>query len=515
MPTFTSPEHETEVKFGVDSNALPDDAPFKVLLLGDWSGRGNKANGTNGDLASRRPVAIDRDNFEEVMKKMRVELDLQTGKDFILRFRFTDLEDFHPDRIFQQVPIFSQLRDTRKRLLNPATFDVAAEEVRAWAGVAETKEEETPVAETPAPFTPREAPDDLLEMLLSEAQTATAPAKTKTTDMREINSLISDAVKPYLIKTDEQEQSRLVAAVDEATSELMRSILHHPYFQALEAAWRAAFLLVRRVDTDIDLKLYLLDVTKDELEADLKSTNDLSKSALYKWIIEETIETPGGEPYAFVCGNYDFKPTVDDIAALSRIGKLAQASNTPFIAHSRPDVLGCHSLADSPDSDDWQNIENTPEAQLWGALRSLPESSHIGLAIPRFLVRLPYGADTDPAESFAFEELSSTPLHEHYCWANPAFACAILLAQSFRSFGWDMARGLLQDIDGLPLHIYQEDGETKMKPCAETVLTYKTSEVILEQGLMPLVSFRDTDRVRLLRFQSIASPPTPLSGRWS
>lgn len=515
MATFTfNDESETDVKFGVEGTAVDDDAPFKVLLLGDWSGR---ENGANGDLSSRKPVAIDRDNFDDVMRKMRVELDLQTNDDFILRFRFTELEDFHPDRIFQQVPLFAKLRDTRTRLLNAKTFDEAAEEVRGWAGAAPAaKEEEKPAPETQETFTPREAPDNLLEQLLSEAQTtATAPAKSASPDMSEINSLISDVVKPFLVNTDEKEQSRLVAAVDEATSEMMRAILHHPHFQALESAWRAAFFLVRGADTDTDLKLYLLDVSKEELAADLKASDDLSDSALYKWIIEETIETPGGEPYAVVCGNYAFKPVIDDIAALTRIGKIARAANTPFISHARPEILGCHSLAETPDSDDWNKSENTTEAQLWSALRSVPEATHLGMAIPRFLVRLPYGADTEPTESFTFEELSASHQHDNYTWANPAFACALLLAQSFRSFGWDMAQGLLQDIDGLPLHIYKENGETKMKPCAEAVLTINTAEEILDKGLMPLVSFKDSDRVRLVRFQSIASPASPLSGRWS
>lgn len=513
MSTFTfKDDYETDVKFGVEGTALSDDAPFKVLLLGDWSGRANEAK---ENLRSRKPVAIDRDNFEEVMRKLKVELDLKTNDDFTLRFRFTDLDDFHPDRIFQQVPLFAKLRDVRARLKNPNTFDAAADEVRSWAGAA--VEEERAVEETPQPFVPREAPEgDLLAQLLSEAQTAVAPAKTQTPDMTEINALIGDAVKPFLVKTDEKEQSRLIAAVDEATSEVMRSILHHPHFKTLEAAWRAAFLMTRKVDTDIDLKLYLLDVTKEELAADLKAAHDLADSTLYKWLIEETIETPGGEPYAVVCGNYDFKPVVDDIATLSRIGKLAKASNTPFIAHARPEILGCHSLAETPDSDDWNKTENTSEGQLWSALRSLPEAAYLGMAIPRFLVRLPYGADTDPAESFSFEELTSpTSQHENYTWANPAFACAILLASSFRSFGWDMAQGLQQDIDGLPLHVYKEDGETKIKPCAETVMTYNTAEDILEKGLMPLVSFKDTDRVKLVRFQSIASPSKALQGRWN
>jgi type VI secretion system protein ImpC len=74
---------------------------------------------------------------------------------------------------------------------------------------------------------------------------------------------------------------------------------------------------------------------------------------------------------------------------------------------------------------------------------------------------------------------------------------------------------VVRDIEGLPVHVYQEDGEPKLKPCAEVLLTERAAEVILDKGPMPLVSFAGSDRVRLLRFQSIASPPAPLAGRWA
>jgi type VI secretion system protein ImpC len=428
--------------------------------------------------------------------------------------RFTELDDFHPDRIFQQVPIFARLRDTRNRLMNPKTFDQAAEEVRGWARLAK---EDAPTTPEPSTKTPVESqgipiPDNLFEQVLSQSEQSVA---TRPADMHELNSLISAAVAPYLVQTDEAEQAKLVAAVDEATSELMRVILHHPQFQALESAWRAAFLLVSRVATDTDLKLYLYDITKDELETELKTADDLSKTTLYKVLVEETVGTPGADVWAAVCGNYAFGPNVADIAALSRIGKLARAAGAPFITHIRPEVLGCHSLAATPDPDDWRLNEGSPEAQLFAALRSVPEAAYIGLVLPRFLIRLPYGSDTDPAESFSFEEFAGSPNHDNYLWANPAFACALLLAQSFSAFGWDMDQGLLQDIEGLPMHVYEDDGERQIKPCAETLLTFNSAETILENGLMPLVSFKDSDKIRLIRFQSIASPSAPLRGRWS
>ncbi len=144
----------------------------------------------------------------------------------------------------------------------------------------------------------------------------------------------------------------------------------------------------------------------------------------------------------------------------------------------------------------------------------MPEASAIGLALPRFLLRLPYGKKTDPIESFDFEEMPEAPSHEDYLWGNPAFACAALLAQSFSEYGWEMRPGAHAQIDGLPLHVYQRDGESELKPCAEALLTEDAAAHILENGLMPLVSLKERDSVRLVRFQSIAKPLRALAGGW-
>ena len=142
--------------------------------------------------------------------------------------------------------------------------------------------------------------------------------------------------------------------------------------------------------------------------------------------------------------------------------------------------------------------ESGDGALEWERLRQLPEACWIGLAMPRLLLRLPYGKKTDPVESFDFEEMPGVPIHQQYLWGNPAFACVQLLAE----------------IDRLPVHIYEAEGEKHAKPCAEVLLTERDIEWILDQGYMALDSKRDRDVVRLVRFQSIAKPPARLSGRW-
>jgi type VI secretion system protein ImpC len=298
---------------------------------------------------------------------------------------------------------------------------------------------------------------------------------------------------------------------------LMQAILHNPDFQAMEAVWRATFLLVRQLETGSQLKLYLIDISKQELAADLNSATDLRETGLYRLLVEQSVETPGAEPWSIIVGNYSFGSSSDDALLLARMAKIASRARAPFLAAASPQLLGCASLAATPHPREWKAPE--PElARAWAELRRLPEAGSVGLALPRFLLRLPYGKKTSPIESFEFEEFPEAPVHpvhEEYLWGNPAFALALLLGQTFSSAGWEMRPGSAMEIDQLPLYICIRGGESQAKPCAEVLLIEDAVERILDDGLIPLVSFKDRDRVRLARFQSIADPARGLAGRWS
>ena len=494
-----------------DRGGIVNEPPFRMLVLGDWSG-----DAARPDLAARGPVMVDRDNFDAVMDRFGASLNLHIhgeGSDPI-ELRFSELEDFHPDRIFDQVPLFSDLRDLRRRLKSDDTFNKAAREVRSWFPDAGRPAAETDVPDT-AGAASSEAPQDLLGQILAHPGGGAVPVRSRTSESGELNALIADLVRPYLVSVDEDEQAKLVAAVDGATGTLMRKILHDRRFQAFEAAWRGLFFMVRRTETDSDLSIHILDVTKAELSDSLSSVTDLSGTALYKTLVTDAIETSGGQPWAVTIGGYDFLPNVDDVATLVRIAKISAVAGAPFVSHMRPDVLGVRSLHENTDPKSWDLSTDADAGKLWFALRSIPEAGYLGLAIPRFLARMPYGADTDPLERFSFEEFLGAPLHDEYLWANTGFACGALLAQSYSEFGWEMGGGRFrQDLERIPLHVYERDGETVYTPCAEVQLTDRACDLLLEYGLMALVSYKNADHVRLARFQSISDPVTKLNGRW-
>jgi type VI secretion system protein ImpC len=487
-----------KVDIDVDPAAEPalvrpePDTPFRILILGDFSGRANRGV-CDPSLAGRRPVAVDRDNFEDVLAKLAPELRLARSS-----IRFRELDDFHPDRLFERVELFAALRDMREKLSDRATF----------ASAAATLAPPAPAQDPATPPLRKVSLSDLVEE--SETREAERPARA----LDDFTALVRDLVAPHLVPGEDPRQAAMVAKVDAATGEAMSLLLHHPDFQALEAAWRGLFFLVRRLETDVTLKLYLLDVSKAELAAGLRDAADLRASAMYRLLVEQTVETPGAEPWAVVAGNYAFDDCVEDIVLLGYLGGIARAAGAPFLAAASPRVLGAESLGDTPAPENWKPV-SAERLQAWGILRNFPEARHLGLAMPRFLLRLPYGKETDSTERFAYEELSASPGHEEYLWGNPALACVCLLGQAFSEHGWDFQPGAVHDIDGLPLHVARRDGEPCIKPCAEALLTEKAANIILEKGIMPLLSLKDRDVARLMRFQSLADPPAPLAGRWA
>jgi|HubBroStandDraft_1064217.scaffolds.fasta_scaffold11262_1 type VI secretion system protein ImpC len=488
------------------------ETPFCIAILGDFSGRANRRVSDAKTIAKRRAWLVDRDNFDEVLSRSGAEIHLPIEDSGSLHLRFSELEDFHPDRIFERLEIFGKLRELRGSLQNPSTFQKAAEQLGLSSRDSAT-EARTPDASTAvAPSSVRLASGSLLDEMIeqTEARGSTAPPR-RSTD--EVHEFVRRVVAQHLVSTPDPRQPEVLAVIDRAIGSLMRAVLHNPDFQALEAAWRAAFLLVRQLETGSQLKLYLLDISKDELAADLASASDLRNTGVYRLLVEQSIETPGAEPWAVVVGNYTFGSGSEDANLLSRMAKIASRARAPFLAAASPRLLGCSSLVSTPQPRDWKALPQDL-ARSWAELRHLPEADSVGLALPRFLLRLPYGKKTSPLESFDFEEFPEPPVHDDYLWGNPAFAAALLLGQSFSEAAWEMRPGTVAEIDRLPIHVYLKDGESETKPCSEVLLTEDAAERILEEGLMPLVSPKGRDTARLLRFQSIADPPRALAGRW-
>jgi len=492
--------------------AAPDpDTPFRILMLGDFSGRASRGVEEPDSLGfDRLPIRIDRDNLDDVMAELHVELQLRLegGSAPAITLRFGALDDFHPDRVYEQAHAFSRLRRLRESLDDddPSRYEEATAEIRSWGFPDPDEAMPSAPAEPAAPEKGEREGQDLVAEMLERA----SPREQGDS----LDAFLRKVVQPYLLSQEAPDRQGYIEKVETAVGSWMRDILHRPAFQALESAWRAADFLVRRLETDGALQVFLLDVSKEELAAGLKAADTLEATSPYRLLVEQTVGTPGADPWSVLAGLYSFDRTLEDVALLGRLATVARAAGAPFLAAAKPRVLGCESLAKTPDPDDWGAPSDDPQATLWEALRTLPGASFLGLALPRLLLRLPYGKETDPVEKFDFEEWDEDAKHEDYLWGNPAVACATLLGQEFSRYGWHLRPGMARDLAGLPLHTHRREGVAKNQPCAEVLLGDRAAERILEAGLMPVVSMRDRDTIRVVRFQSIADPPAPLSGPW-
>jgi len=428
------------------------DTPFRMLILGDFSGRGFR--GERAPIAGRRPIAVDSDNLDQVLASISPAVQLPQGT-----LRFRSIDDFHPDRIYQRTDAFRKLAEMRNQ---PAPVPAATRET----------------AQPAAPATPASG-RSLLDSMMAQADEEPASRVVEAPDA--LADFIKRAVEPHLAARQDPRQEEWAARVDAAAGDQMRAILHHPHFQSLEAAWRALAMLVDRLQPDTDLKIYVFDATLEELMADAAA-------------LERSFGGSASAPWALIAGNFVFSRSAQDAAKLRWLGRLAASLGAPFLGEAVPP-------SDAP-GPEWQELIHSPEAR-W-----------IGLALPRFLLRLPYGKDTSPAEQLDFEEMPES-VHADYLWGNPAFFCACVLGLAFRSDGWEMRPARHREIGGLPQHIYRADGESVAKPCAEVLLSDTAAEFILDNGFMPLASMKDQDSVLLVRLQSIADPPAPLSGRWA
>ena len=456
------------------------DAPFRIAVLGDFSGRANR-----GDLPSLRTVPIDPGNFEEVMEELGSALDLPGGA-----VRFRELDDFHPDQLYQLHPLFKPLREAKKLFENPQTFQAP----------------QAPAAEKPQPpAMPPVAPSgSLLDQIagMSPARTApaTAPLRASAGDETAWDQAIRNIGAKHAKPGPDPRQTEALALADQAAGVQLRAILSHPDFQAMEAAWRSLFFLFQNVETGVEVQIELIDISKDEL---------LEKQAELVKLL--AVQSAGETPWSIIAGLFTFSPTEHDSNLLARLGAIARQAGAPFIAAMDASLFGCESIAESPDPDEWSLQPAAEHAQAWLRLRHSADAPWIGLVFPRFLLRLPYGKKTNPIDSFDFEEMPHAPAHAAYLWGNPAIACVAMLGESFNQQGWDLELGSVNRLHSLPVHSFPTREPT---PSAEIWMTDRLAEIILAAGLMPLASVRHSDAIQLVRFQSIAHSSQPIAGPW-
>jgi len=487
--------------------------PFNLLILGNFSGHSAELAGAAGaSIAKRRIVHLDLDNIDELWSLFSPHLQLQLGPAFI-EMSLGEIDDFHPDHLYRTLPLFSDLRDVRKKLQDPATAQSALEEILSTGAVikGENADDAGPSADADLTAADENA-GQMFDRLLGRPASQTPAQQATTSQLGKLDAFIREVVAPHIVNDPDPRVETAVDSVDLAIAELMRSILHHDDFQALESSWQSLLNMVSELELDEDLHLYVCDIRREELLAGLPEPGtELQECALFQLLVERRRQATDDTPWTVIVGDYFFGREGEDIALLTALGAAAAVNGGIFLGGARPSILGCSTTAELANARYWSATGG--DSTLWQSLRTSPVADRIGLALPRVLARLPYGEETEEIDSFQFEEMPQRN-HDDYLWANPAFSCGRLLGENFTRQGWDMEPGDHVDLGYLPAHHYTEDGESRLQPCAELLLSESTMVSMFEEGLMPLVSYRNQNTAVLGRFQSIASPVAPLSGPW-
>ncbi|MBW8829904.1 MAG: type VI secretion system contractile sheath large subunit [Burkholderiales bacterium] len=304
----------------------------------------------------------------------------------------------------------------------------------------------------------------------------------------------------------------MIAELDRRLSLQVNAILHHADFQQLESAWRGLHYLVNNTETDEMLKISVLNISKLDLGKTLKRYKGTAwdQSPLFKRIYEEEYGQFGGEPFGCLVGDYYFDHSPPDTELLGEMSKVAAAAHAPFIAAASPTLMQMGSWQELANPRDLTKIFTTPEYAAWRSLRSSEDSRYVGLAMPRFLARLPYGAKTSPVEEFDFEEETAGGEHGAYAWANSAYAMAVNINRSFKMYGWcSRIRGIESGgaVEGLPTHTFPTDeGGVAMKCPTEIAISDRREAELAKNGFMPLLHRKNSDFAAFIGAQSLQKP---------
>jgi type VI secretion system protein ImpC len=366
---------------------------------------------------------------------------------------------------------------------------------------------------------------------LNQAQQAGAPAETGE------RSLLDDIVEATKLKpTDEAYSStraglqafleemvkggregqkvsgvlvdEMIAQLDQKLSSQVNAILHDEQFRKLESSWRSLKYLVDHTDFRENVRLQFVNASKEDLLADFEDAPEVTKSGLYKQVYTAEYGQFGGQPFGAMIANYEFGPGPQDIKLLQYTASVASMAHAPFIAGVGPGMFGIDKWEDLPNLKDLQSIFEMPQYTKWQSFRASEDARYVGLVLPRFLLRLPFGPDTAPAKSFNFKEDVSDS-DTDFCWGNAAFAFASRLTDSFAKYRWcaniigPQGGGAVED---LPLFQYQAMGEVQTKIPTQVLISERREFELAEQGFIALTMRKGSDNAAFFSANSCQKP---------
>jgi type VI secretion system protein ImpC len=329
-----------------------------------------------------------------------------------------------------------------------------------------------------------------------------------------VRTLAENALANTTLVSDDAVKSiqAIIAAIDAKLTEQINEIIHQEAFRTLEGTWRGLHYLINNTETDETLKIRVMNISKKDCGKVLKKFKGVAwdQSPLFKQIYESEYGTIGGEPFGCLVSDYSFDHSPPDVEILQGMAQIAAAAHAPFLAGAQPKLMNMESWRELADPRDLTKIFQTADYAPWRSLRESDDSRYIGLAMPRYLARIPYGSKTNPVEDFAFEEDTGNADHNKYVWSNASFAMAVNVNRSFKLYGWcTRIRGVESGgvVESLPCHTFPtDDGGVDMKCPTEIAITDRREAELAKNGLMPLLHRKGTDMAVFIGAQSLQKP---------
>ena len=232
------------------------------------------------------------------------------------------------------------------------------------------------------------------------------------------------------------------------------------------------------------------------------------KSGLYRTVYTAEYGQFGGKPYGAIISNYEMGPGPQDIALLQRCAAVAAMSHAPFFASAGPQFFGEKDFSRLPHLKDMKALFEGPQYAKWHSFRESEDARYVGLVMPKFLLRLPYGAETNPVRAIQYEE-DVVGQHDNYLWGNSTFAMATRIADSFAKYRWapniigPQSGGAVED---LPLHQYEAMGEIQTKIPTEVMISERREFELSEEGFIALTFRKDSDNACFFSANSCQKP---------
>ncbi len=462
--------------FGYISTPAPDLAsnrPVRIVLMGDFSaGAAAGRLETGSDLASRKLLSIDFDTLEDVFMRLNIQLKIPLGSEGGIELEFSnDLDDFHPDELYDEVEIFEELSDLSGNVSSPST----AADVLSWSTDRKNRVSRTGKSRSRSGAPAANATlGDLASLVGTEPEV--------DTDV-DVDDLLRTIVGPFVDAADAPNVDRLTESVDEALSDAMRAVLHNSEFQNLESLWRGLDLLLHRIDAGPRLQLLLLDMSAEEFAADISGSDDLSESGLHSLLVDKPSQEENGG-VSMICGLYQFEASPTHIELLGRMGKIAAHAGASFVTSMASDSLMNRKVEPHP-----------LVAKGMQDLRAQPEAAHLALVTPRFMLRYPYGKRSEPIDNFEFEEFTESDGLRGMLWGHPAYLAACALAG---------ANGKSMSISDLPFYyMHDSHGDQVALPCTERLINTDRATQLSQFGISGVMAYKGQPEVRLAGLKTL------------